>query len=184
MKAERQYLAHFIDTNPLGDPATAVTDGTNYVRLGNDLEEYVENLNPKVETKKNILGENSVVHSGYDVSSDVDPYYVELDPADSASNPDVPEVLGAKLMDIANNRRTGVGCQTTKVDVLVDGSGRVIWAYRENVYVVPSSIGGDTSGISVPFSIYNNGGRVKGNFDLDTKTFTESTAVVSLAKID
>ncbi len=177
MKAERHYLVHYIDANPLGDPATAVTGSTNYVRLGKDLEEYAENLNPSVETKKNIWGENSVIHSGYDVSSDVDPYYVELDPADSSSNPDVPEALGAKLMDIANNRRTGIGCQTTKVDVLVDGSGKVIWAYRENVYVVPNSVGGGTSGISVPFSIYNNGGRVKGNFDPDTKTFTESGSI-------
>ncbi len=158
MKAERKYLVHFIDANPLGDPATAVTDSTNYVRLGKDLEEYTENLNPSVETKKNIWGETSVIHSGYEVSSDVDPYLIELNAAESTSNPDVPEVLGEKLMDIANNRRTGAGCQTTKVDILID-------------------IGGDTSGISVPFTIHNNGGRVKGNFDLKTKTFTVPTTV-------
>lgn len=58
MKAERKYLVHFIDANPLGDPATAVTDSTNYVRLGKDLEEYTENLNPSVETKKEYLGRN------------------------------------------------------------------------------------------------------------------------------
>ncbi len=177
MKAERKYLVHYIDANPLGDPATAVTDSTDYVKLGKDLEEYMENLNPNVETKKNIWGETSVIHSGYEVSSDVDPYMIELNPAESTSNPDVPEVLGEKLMDIANNRRTGAGCQTTKVDVLVDSSGKVIWAYRENVYVVPNSIGGDTSGISVPFTIHNNGERVKGNFDLETKTFTVPTTV-------
>ena len=38
-KAERKYLAHYIDANPLGDPATAVTDTTNYIRIGKDLEE-------------------------------------------------------------------------------------------------------------------------------------------------
>lgn len=170
-KIVREYLAHYIDANPLGDPNTAVFDSTDYVRLGNDLEEYTENLNPDVTTTKNILGENTVTHNGYDVSSDVDPFYVYLDK-------NSPEKLGEKLMDIANNRRTGSGCHTTKVDVLLDNSGKVIWAYREDIVVVPNSIGGDTSGIKIPFSIHNNGNRTKGSFDLKTKVFTpESEAV-------
>ena len=37
VKAERKYLAHYIDVNPLGDPSKAVTDTTNYIRLGKDL---------------------------------------------------------------------------------------------------------------------------------------------------
>lgn len=164
-RAERKYLAHYIDTNPLGNPETAVTGSTNYVRLGKDLEDYTENLNPDVSTEKNILGENTVTHNGYDISSDVDPFYVRMDE-------DTPEDLAVKLMDIANNRRTGKGTRTTKVDVLVDSSGKVIWAYRENVLVVPSSIGGDTSGIKLPFTIYNDGERVKGTWDTETKTFT------------
>lgn len=164
-KAERKYLAHFIDTNPLGDPETAETTSTNYVRLGKDLEDYTENLNPDVSTEKNILGENTVTHNGYDVSSDVDPFYVRMDE-------NTPEALAVKLMDIANNRRTGKGTQTTKVDVLVDGTGKVIWAYRENVVVIPNSIGGNTSGVQIPFTIYNDGGRVKGTWNAETKMFT------------
>lgn len=164
-KAERKYLAHYIDVNPLGDPAAAVTDSTAYTRIGKDLEEYTENLNPDVSTEKNILGENTVTHNGYDVSSDVDPYYVRLDS-------DTPEALAVKLMDIANNRRTGKGTFTTKVDVLVNSAGTVIWAYREDVQVVPNSVGGDTSGVQIPFTVYNCGNRVKGTFDTDTKTFT------------
>lgn len=167
-KAERKYLIHMLDANPLGDPETANTESTNYIRLGKDLEEYAENLNPDVSTFKNIIGENSVTHNGYDVSSDVDPYYIYLDD-------NTPEELGVKLLDIANNRRTGAGCKTTKVDLLVDGDGKVLWAYREDVYVVPNSVGGDTSGIQVPFTIYNDGNRTKGTFDLKTMTFTPDT---------
>lgn len=170
VKAERKYLAHYIDINPLGDPATAVTNTTNYVRLGKDLEEYTENLNPDVTTQKNILGENNVIHNGFDVSSDVDPFYVRLDD-------DTPEDLAAKLMYIANERLTGAGTQTTKVDVLVDGNGTVIWAYRENVVIAPSSVGGDTSGVKIPFSIYNDGERTKGTWAADTKTFTPASEV-------
>ncbi len=168
-KAERKYLIHMIDANPLGDPATAVTNSTNYVRLGKDLEEYSENLNPDVSTAKNICGENTVTHNGYDVSSDVDPYYIYVD--ENAT-----DALGEKLMDIANNRRTGAGCKTTKVDLLVNSKGEVIWAYREDVYVVPNSVGGDTSGVQVPFTIYNDGNRTKGSFNIETKTFTPDGA--------
>lgn len=168
-KAERKYLVHLIDANPLGDPKTAVYDTTDYVRLGQDLEEYVENLNPDVTTTKNILGENTVTHNGYTVSSDVDPYYVYDN-----------DVLGEKLAYIANNRCTGKPCCTTKVDVLTNASGEVIWAYREDVVVVPNSIGGDTSGIKIPFSINNNGNRVKGNYNLKTKIFTPENEEVSL----
>lgn len=160
-KIERRYLVHFVDANPLGDPKTAVSNTTNYIKLGKDLEEYTENLNPDVTTTKNIWGENTVTHNGFTVGSDVDPYYVYDD-----------DVLGEKLAYIANNRCTGKPCRTTKVDALIKESGEVIWAYREDVVVVPNSIGGDTSGIKIPFSINNNGNRVKGDFDIDTKIFT------------
>lgn len=110
-----------------------------------------------------------MTHNGYTVSSDVDPYYIYDD-----------DVLGEKLAYIANNRCTGRQCCTTKADALIDASGKVIWAYREDVVVVPNSVGGDTSGIKIPFSVNNNGNRVKGNFDIDTKIFTPENNEVSL----
>ena len=83
-KIERKYYAHFIDAAFGG--ATP-----NYVRLGKDLEEYNEELNPDVEVKKNILGEQSVQHNGYEVQSEVDTFYAYLgDP------------LCEQLSDIAN----------------------------------------------------------------------------------
>lgn len=162
-KAERKYMAHFIDANFGGE-------ATDYVRLGKDLESYAEELNPDVETKKNILGENSVVHNGYEASSDADPFYYEYDDA-----------LSEKIMDIAMNRLTGDACKTTKVDVLLKPGATsadaptVIKAWREDVLVIPTSVGGDTSGIQTPFGIHNNGNRVEGTFDLSTKKFTASS---------
>jgi hypothetical protein len=41
------------------------------------------------------------------------------------------------------------------------------------VYVIPNSVGGDTTGIQVPFTIHNAGNRVAGSFDMSTKKFTE-----------
>lgn len=152
-RIERKYLAHFID----------VGFGTevNYVRLGADLEEYGEELNPDVEIAKNILGEQSIRHNGYEVQSEVEPFYAHEG-----------EPLFEQLAMIANERKTGDDCKTTKVDVFMDATGKVIWAYREDCYVIPNSFGGDTSGVQIPFTVYNAGNRVKGTFDLTTKTFT------------
>ena len=128
---ERKYLAHYLDASFGGEE-------TEYVRLGADLEEYNEELNPDVEITKNIIGEQRVSHNGYEVQSEVDPYYADYD-----------DPLFEKLSE---------------------------WAYREKVYVVPSSIGGDTSGVQIPFTLYNAGERVKGEWDVTQKTFTEPSA--------
>ena len=156
-KIERKYLAHYID-------ASFGAEDVNYVRLGDDLEEYNEELNPNVEVTNNIKGEQSVKHNGYEVQSEVDPFYA------STGDP-----LFERLAQIANERLTGDACVTTKVDVLLTADGSVEWAYREKVYVVPNSFGGDTSGVQIPFSVYNAGERVAGNWDVKTKTFTETT---------
>ena len=157
-KIERKYLAHFIDASFGGTTK-------NYVRLGKDLEEYNEELNPDVEVKKNILGEQSVVHNGYEVQSEVDPFYAYSD-----------DPLYEQLALIANERKTGDACKTTKVDVLLNEDGTSVWAYCEDVYVVPNSVGGDTSGVQIPFTVYSAGNRVAGTFDAKTKTFTEKAS--------
>ena len=161
MKAERKYLAHYLDA--AFDTTYAAA---NYVRLGKDLEEFSVELNPDVETSKNILGENSVKHSGYEASSDADPVYFEYDDA-----------LTEKMMEIAMLRKSGDACKTSYVEVLLkpgegDAKPTVIRAVREDVIVVPNSYGGDTSGVQVPFTVHYAGNRVEGTFDLETKKFT------------
>lgn len=162
---ERKYLAHYIDA--AFDTTYAET---NYVRLGKNLEEYNDELNPDVEITKNILGEQSVQHNGYEVQAEASPFYYDYD-----------EALSEKLMEIANTRATGDRCKTTAVDVLLragateDAAPTVVWAYREDCYVIPNSVGGDTSGIQTPFTVYRAGNRVRGTFNLGTKTFTPAS---------
>ena len=154
---ERKYLAHYIDASFGGQTP-------NYVRLGDDLEEYNEELNPDVEVKKNIIGEQKINHKGYEPQSEIDPYYADFD-----------SPLFEQLSTIANERLTGDDCITTKVDVLISESGSVLWAYREKVYAIPKSLGGDTSGVQIPFSVYNAGERVSGTWDTTNKTFSVSS---------
>lgn len=153
-KQERKYLAHFID-------AAFNAAQTDYTRLGEDLEEYSIEMNPDGEDKTNILGESRYDLKGYKPSSSVDPYYAYEG-----------DKLFKHLEDIINERATGEKTQTTVVDVRISASGEVISAYRENVIVIPTSYGGDTAGIGIPFEIHYNGGRTKGTFDISTKTFT------------
>lgn len=162
MKAERKYLAHYLDA------AFDITyKATNYVRIGKDLEEFSVELNPDIETRKNIIGENSVVHNGYESTADADPVYYEYDDA-----------LTEKIMEIAMLRKTGDACRTTYVEVLLKpgaddaAAPTVIRAVREDVLLIPNSYGGDTSGVQVPFSVNFTGNRVEGTFDIATKTFT------------
>ena len=56
-KIERKYLAHYINAAALG------AEAASYERLGKDLEEFSPELSAQVDTKKNILGETSVLIS-------------------------------------------------------------------------------------------------------------------------
>lgn len=153
-KIERKYLAHYIDTS-----FSAATP--TYERLGKDLEEYNIELNPDVESVKNIIGETSNTVKGYEPEGDVDTFYArEGDP------------MFEKLSAIVNTRATGSQLETTVVDILITASGTVTWAYRENAIVVPQSIGGDTGGVQIPYQIKYNGNRTSGTWDTATKSFT------------
>lgn len=156
-KIERKYMAHMLDASFGGE--------TNYVRLGKDLEEYNVELNPDTETSKNILGESTFKHNGYEVSAEADPYYAV-----------VGDPLFEKLQDIIDNRHTGDQCKTTALEVhLWDGDETSGFAaYRQECYIIPNSYGGDTSGYQIPFTVYYTGERVKGTYNPNDKTFTAS----------
>ena len=139
---ERKYLAHYLDGK-----FDMTYSSAEYSRIGKDLEEYSEELNPEVEVTKNIIGEQSVRHSGYEVSADVDPFYFE----------NYDDALSNKIMELAMTRATGDKCRTSMVDVLLkpgtteDEAPTVVWAYREDVVIAVNSVGGDTTGIQTPF---------------------------------
>lgn len=160
-KAERKYLAHYLD-----GAFDLTYANTEYVRIGKDLEEFSIELSPNIETKSNILGENSVLHTGYETTANADPVYYEYD-----------DKLTEKIMEIAMLRKSGDACKTSYVEVLLkpgeDGATpTVVRAVREDVLLIPTSYGGDTSGVQVPFSVNFNGNRTEGTWDIASKKFT------------
>lgn len=163
-KISRKYMGHFLSTDfgkGLDDVATAT-----FVRLGKDLEEFTVDLAPDTETSKNILGETSFKHNGYEATSSADPFYAY-----------VGDPLFEQLQTICDERIDDDRCKTVCLEVhlwdeLVSGEF-VAWA--QECYVVPTSYGGDTSGYQIPFSVNYMGERIKGKYDATTKVFTPDT---------
>lgn len=154
-KIERKYMAHYINA--------AVSGTAEYVRLGKDLEEYSAELSAEVETTKNILGETSVLVTGYEKSGSVEPYYAEKgDP------------LFERLQAIVDGALTLDDCNTDVVEVhLWETSGEGGYpAIREKAVIEVSSYGGDSTGYQIPFNVHYTGEKEKGTFDPTTKTFT------------
>ena len=149
-KIERKYMAHFVEV------------GAEYVRLGQDLEEYAPELSAQVEKTKNILGQTSVNIVGYEKTGTVEPYFAK------AGDP-----LFEKLQGIIDGDLVLEDCKAAVVEVkLWQGEGSQYPAIREECYIEVTSYGGDTQGYQIPFNIHYTGNKQSGTFDLTAKTFT------------
>ena len=155
-KIERKYMAHFLNGAKPGEEAV-------YERLGQDLEEFAPELSAQVETKKNILGENSVVISGYEKTAAVEPYYAQSGSA-----------LFTRLQEIIDGDLVLDELKADVVDVKLwdENDNGAYPAVKETVYLEITSYGGDTTGYQIPFTLHYTGEKVKGTFNLSTKTFT------------
>lgn len=123
-------------------------DGTEWEVLGRDNDDLSKALNPDTETSKNVLGEATFKHNGYEPEVNVDPYY-----ADDTS------VLYEKLLAAAVQEKYGdadikgyfvevVFTQASSEAGTMTGTG-----YKREAYIVPQSTGGDTSGLGIPFTV-------------------------------
>lgn len=148
-KIERKYMAHFIDAtfqyNGVGD---TITWTPVWYRLGEDLEEYSVELNPIAEVEKNFLGDDVLIHTGYEMSAEAESFYAYIGDA-----------LSLKLQDIIDNNRDGASCLTMAIDVQLwhggstPGSDTYYQAVLRPCCVIPASYGGDTSGYQMPFEV-------------------------------
>lgn len=154
-KIERKYLAHYINTAADGEAV--------YERLGKDLEEFSPEMSASVETTKNILGETSILISSYEKTGAVEPYYAESGTG-----------LFDRLQGIIDDALVLDDVKTDIVEVKLweAAEGSAYPAVKETAYIEVNSYGGDTTGYQIPFTIHFTGEKVKGTFDVSTKTFT------------
>ena len=154
-KIERKYMAHFINVSKTGQAV--------YERLGQDLEEFSPEMAAQVETKKNILGESSILISGYEKTAAVEPFYAQAG-----------SQLFERLQAIIDGDLVLDDLKADVVDVKLwdEQNAGAYPAVKETVYIEVTSYGGDTTGYQIPFTIHYTGEKVKGTFNVSTKTFS------------
>lgn len=124
--------------------------------IGKDNDDLSKDLNPDVETSRNVLGETNVKHSGYEPEIGVDPYYI--DPSRKMYQRLAQNAIEEKYAEsdvlgyFAEAHFTTANPNTKKMTGV---------AYVRQAYFVPQSVGGDTSGWSIPVNIYPVGAAVK-----------------------
>ncbi len=162
-KLARKCHAIYIDST-FGGTGTPV-----WFLIGKDIEDLSIELNPDVQSQKNILGETSVIDNGYEPQFSADPYY---------ANPT--DAIYTKVKDIAMKRLTGDDCKTKVLEVIIEDDLAVSHeAYMEDAILKPQSYGGDTSGLQIPYDVYFDGNRTAGTVAIALKvpTFTATPAV-------
>ena len=125
-------------------------DKTAWEVLGKDNDDLSKELNPDTETSKNVLGEATFKHNGYEPEVSVDPYY-----ADEVS------ALYEKLKAAAVQEKYGdADIKAYFVEAVFDGTDAAKTAgkltgtgYQREAYLVPQSTGGDTAGFAIPFTV-------------------------------
>lgn len=149
-KLNREAFASFLDT--AWNTKVADASKATFEIIGDDIEEMSVELNPDVESRKNILGQTKTVDNGYEPSMDADPFYADPEKA-----------LYPKIRDIAMGRLKGDSCKTLLLEVIVeDTEATTHLAYVREVLVKPQSYGGGTEGFNIPFNVSEDGASVKG----------------------
>lgn len=149
-KLNREAFASFLDT--AWNKKVADASEATFEIIGDDIEEMSVELNPDVESRKNILGQTKTVDNGYEPSMDAAPFYADPD-----------KTLYPKIRDIAMGRLKGDACKTLLLEVIVeDTEADTHLAYVREVLVKPQSYGGGTEGFNIPFNVSEDGASVKG----------------------
>lgn len=137
--------------------------------IGKDNDDLSKELNPDTETTKNVLGESTFKHSGYEPEIDVSTYY--MDPA---------RLMYEHLKEVAMTEAyaetdlLGYFAEAFFETVDKDAQTMTGYAYVRRAWFVPQSVGGDTSGFGVPFTINPTGPMEKKVivYDMATNTAT------------
>ena len=123
-------------------------DGTAWEVLGVDNDNLSKELNPDTETSKNVLGETTFKHNGYEPEVAMDPYYAD---STSALYEDLSAAALEEKYDDASIKGYYVEGILTTVD---DTTGTITGTGKKRAaYIVPQSIGGDTAGLGIPFNV-------------------------------
>lgn len=161
-----------------GEPAVGDMIDVNYTAasggweaIGKDNDDLSKELNPDTETSKNVLGESTFRHSGYEPSVSVEPYYI--DPS---------RKMYKRMLKNAMEERYGEnelkGYFAEAFFTMANKEKRTMtgYAYVREAWFVPQSTGGDTTAYGVPVEIHPVGPYTKKKivYAMDTNEATMS----------
>ena len=140
--------------------------------IGKDNDELSKELNPDTESSRNVLGEQTFTHSGYEPEIEVDPYYMDPDRA-----------MYEHMLECALQEKYGeadlLGEFAEAFFETVDADTKTMtgYCYVRDAWFTPQSVGGDTTGLQIPYTINPVGPAVKKNitYDMSTNTATITT---------
>lgn len=164
-----------------GTPANNDTITVNYTAssggweaLGKDVDTLTKELNADTENRKNVLGETAFEHRGYQSSIDMDTYY--MDPG---------RLMYSHLLDVAMQEKysesdlLGYYAEAYFTSVNENAGTMTGYCYVRRAWFVPQSVGGDTGGFSIPFTVNPIGGMEKKSITYDMKTNTATVTTLS-----
>lgn len=133
---------------------------------GDRNEDMSTALNPNVEKGEDVTGQSFADLDKYEEETSVETYRAKRD-----------SKWAQILYDIYRDRKTltDVVHSFCVVNAFAGASGAYD-AWVQKAVVAIDSVGGDTKGMSMPYSIHWTGERVYGTFNLDTLTFTPAAA--------
>lgn len=163
-------------TPAAGDTITVVYTPASggWEALGKDDDDLSKDLNPDTETKKNVLGETTFTHKGYEPAVDMDSYFA--DPG---------RVLYEHLLEIAMQEKyseddcLGYFAEAFFTGVDEETHTMTGYCYVRRAWIVPQSIGGDTSGLALPFNITPIGGMTKKRISYNMSTNVATITAIS-----
>ena len=150
MKLNREALAHYLDT--AWNKKVTDADKAAWEILGDDIEDMSVEMNPDTSQTKNILGQTKTTDNGFTPSMSADPWYANTD-----------SKLYPHMRDIAFEQLKGDERKTLMLEVLVeDTEATEHTAYVREVKATPTSYGGGTEGVNIPFTVDFDGAFAKG----------------------
>ncbi|MBQ8591621.1 MAG: hypothetical protein IJ485_02580 [Lachnospiraceae bacterium] len=149
-KLKREALAHYLDT--AWNKKVADADKAVFEILGDDIEDMSVEMNADTSQMKNILGQTKTTDNGFTPSMSADPWYANTD-----------SKLYPHMRDIVLEQISGDERKTLLLEVIVeDTEATQHTAYVREVKVTPTSYGGGTEGVNIPFNVDFDGAFVKG----------------------
>lgn len=158
-KIKREAVMHFVNVGTTAEP--------EWEQLGDGIEELTREMNNNVDAKTDITGKTEVtVTKGNQVSS-FSPFLARKE-----------SKLFQKLYKIYTDDLdlSDVEMEFLEVSVFDKVAEGTYSAIKQVGAIDLKSYGGSTTGLDLPFDVNYLGKKIKGNFAVATKTFTESTA--------